>query len=264
MTDSMNTKRIIPCLDVKGGRVVKGVNFVDIRDVGDPVQCAVEYERQGADELVLLDITATVEGRDTMVDVVRKVAERISVPLAIGGGIRTTDDFRRLLDAGASKVAVNTAAVKNPGLIEEAARLFGKQSVVLAIDAKLVGTDPDTGAEKFNVFVSGGMEDTGIDLSTWARRGCELGAGEILLTSMDRDGTKCGFDLAMLRAVCDVCAASGVPVVASGGGGSLASFVEVFEETQADAALAASIFHFGEYTVGDVKRELQAHGIPVR
>ncbi|MDR3365203.1 MAG: imidazole glycerol phosphate synthase subunit HisF [Clostridiales Family XIII bacterium] len=257
----MLAKRIIPCLDVHAGRVVKGVNFVNIQDVGDPVECAVEYDRQGADEIVFLDITATFEERRTMADVVRLAAEKVFVPLTVGGGIRTVQNFREMLRAGADKVAVNSAAVKNPELIGEAAQIFGSQCVVLAIDAKLEGRDPDTGAEKYNVYVAGGRTGTGIDLIQWARRGYELGAGEILLTSMDTDGTKGGFDHAMLRAVC---AAVGIPVIASGGGGSLASFADVFEETPADAALAASIFHYGEYTVDDVKSELRARHIPVR
>ena len=253
----MLAKRIIPCLDVHEGRVVKGINFVNIRDVGDPVDCAVEYDRQGADEIVFLDITATFEERRTMVDVVRKTAEKVFVPLTVGGGIRTVEDFRTMLRAGADKVGVNSAAVGNPALIAEAAGIFGSQCVVLAIDAKR-----QEGPEnKWNVYVAGGREDTGIDLITWAKRGAELGAGEILLTSMDTDGTKAGFDHDMLSAVCDVV---GIPVIASGGGGSLASFADVFLETPADAALAASIFHYGEYTVDDVKAELRKFNIPVR
>ena len=257
MEEIMQMKRIIPCLDVDvhAGRVVKGVNFVDIKDIGDPVLCALEYERQGADELVFLDITATVEGRGTMVDVVRKVTEVVSVPLAVGGGIRTVDDFEVLLEAGAAKVGINSAAVKRPELIREAAEKFGSERVVLAVDGKFVADGIWT------VVVSGGQVDAGLDLIDWCRRGAELGAGEILLTSMDADGTKAGFDIGMLRAVCE---AVDIPVVASGGGGSLESFVEVFEETGADAALAASIFHFGEYTVGDVKEALKARGISVR
>ena len=281
----MLAKRIIPCLDVHAGRVVKGVNFVNIQDVGDPVLCAIEYDRQGADEIVFLDITATFEERRTMVDVVRKTAEKVFVPLTVGGGIREADDFRSMLRAGADKVAVNSAAVQNPELIREAAKIFGSQCVVLAIDAKRVAPkgdgsygpeepkgDGSYGADakdnkineaepEFNVYISGGRIDTGIDLISWARRGCELGAGEILLTSMDTDGTRGGFDHDMLRAVCAVV---DIPVIASGGGGSLASFADVFEETPADAALAASIFHYGEYTVWDVKRELRSRGIPVR
>ncbi|MDR0875315.1 MAG: imidazole glycerol phosphate synthase subunit HisF [Clostridiales Family XIII bacterium] len=284
----MLAKRIIPCLDVHAGRVVKGINFVNIRDVGDPVECAIEYDRQGADEIVFLDITATFEERRTMIDVVRKTAEKVFVPLTVGGGIRTVDDFRDMLRAGADKVAVNSAAVKNPDVIKEAAAIFGSQCVVLAVDAKYCGTidwipdqvrddmdstrddmdstrddmdgarDDDT---KYSVYVAGGREDTGIDLVTWAKQGAALGAGEILLTSMDTDGTKAGFDHAMLRAVCKVV---DIPVIASGGGGDLASFADVFLETPADAALAASIFHYGEYTVDDVKAELRRRQIPVR
>ncbi|MDR3305684.1 MAG: imidazole glycerol phosphate synthase subunit HisF [Clostridiales Family XIII bacterium] len=259
----MLAKRIIPCLDVHGGRVVKGINFINIRDVGDPVECAVEYDRQGADEIVFLDITATFEERRTMIDVVRKTAGKVFVPLTVGGGIRTIDDFRAMLRAGADKVAVNSAAVKNPGIIAEASRIFGSQCVVLAIDGKLVSgnTGGADGNEKYNVYVAGGRTDTGKDVVEWARRGMELGAGEILLTSMDTDGTKGGFDHAMLRAVCAAC---DIPVIASGGGGSLASFADVFDETPADAALAASIFHYGEYTVEDVKAELRRRNIPVR
>ena len=253
----MLAKRIIPCLDVHEGRVVKGINFVNIRDVGDPVECAVEYDRQGADEIVFLDITATFEERRTMVDVVRKTAEKVFVPLTVGGGIRTVEDFRDMLRAGADKVAVNSAAVGNPALIAEAAEIFGSQCVVLAIDARrMEGTE-----DRWHVYVAGGREDTGIDLISWVKRGAELGAGEILLTSMDTDGTKAGFDHAMLSAVCDVVE---VPVIASGGGGSLSSFTDLFLETPADAALAASIFHYGEYTVDDVKAELRKKNIPVR
>jgi len=257
----MLAKRIIPCLDVHAGRVVKGVNFVNIQDVGDPVECAVEYDRQGADEIVFLDITATFEERRTMVDVVRRTAEKVFVPLTVGGGIRTAEDFREMLRAGADKVAVNSAAVKNPQVIAEASRIFGSQCVVLAIDAKQAPEPTETLPSGYEVYVAGGRTPTGLDLVEWARRGQALGAGEILLTSMDTDGTKAGFDHAMLRAVC---AGAGIPVIASGGGGTLASFAEVFEQTPADAALAASIFHYGEYTVGDVKDELRNRGIPVR
>ena len=253
----MLAKRIIPCLDVDAGRVVKGINFINIRDVGDPVECAVEYNRQGADEIVFLDITATFEERRTMEDVVRRTAEKVFVPLTVGGGIRTTEDFRRMLRSGADKVAVNSAAVKNPELIADAARLFGSQCVVLAIDARACHGD----SPYWEVVIAGGRTPTGLDLIEWAKRGEALGAGEILLTSMDTDGTKQGFDLEMLRAVC---AAVDIPVIASGGGGSLASFTELFKETPADAALAASVFHYGEYTVGDVKDELRRHAIPVR
>jgi len=256
----MQAKRIIPCLDTINGRVVKGVNFVNIKDVGDPVEYAVEYGKQGADELVVLDITATVEDRGSMVEVVRKTAAKAIMPLTFGGGIRSVEDFRELFDAGADKISVNSAAVKNPALIKDAAAAFGSGRIVLAIDAKQVGIDEATGMEKYNVLVSGGGVDTGIDLISWAKEGEKLGAGEILLTSLDRDGTKAGFDLPMLKAVCD---AVDIPVVASGGGGNLDSFVELFQKTDVSAALAASIFHFGEYTVGDVKAALRANGIPV-
>jgi len=257
----MNEKRIIPCLDIHEGRVVKGIHFARIKDVGDPIVCAMEYERQGADELVLLDISATVEHRHTTVGLVREIAEKISLPLTVGGGIRTVDDFRELFDAGASRISVSTAAVRTPELLSDAAEAFGSDKVVLAIDAKSSGTDSLTGEEKYSVYVSGGAEDTGIDLAEWARKGAELGAGEILLTSIDRDGMKTGFDLDMLNAVC---AATDIPVTASGGGGDLTSFSSLFLETPVDAALAASIFHYGLYTVGDIKNELRAHGIKVR
>ena len=251
----MLAKRIIPCLDVHDGRVVKGINFVNIQDVGDPVECAIEYNRQGADEIVFLDITATYEERRTMIDVVKKTAENVFVPLTVGGGIRTIEDFRKMLRAGADKVAVNSAAVQNPSIIEEASKIFGSQCVVLAIDGK---ANSEGG---YNVFIAGGRSDTGKDLVEWAKLGEELGAGEILLTSMDTDGTKSGFDHDMLQAVCDVV---NIPVIASGGGGSLSSFTELFNETSADAALAASIFHYGEYTVSDVKEELRRNNISVR
>ena len=252
----MEAKRIIPCLDVRGGRVVKGVNFENTKDVGDPVLCAIEYDRQKADELVLLDIDATVEKRRTIIDVVRDAAGSISIPLSVGGGIRTIEDFRDILDAGAAKVAVNSAAVKNPELIRQAVEQFGSEHVVLAIDGKRPDAEADeyVQSKKFTVVVSGGRVDTGIDLVTWARYGAELGACEILLTSWDADGTKGGFDHDMINAVCEVVS---IPVIASGGGGSLASFVDLFLETDADAALAASVFHFGELSVGQVKEYLR-------
>ena len=231
----MLAKRIIPCLDVRDGKVVKGVNFVGIREVGDPVECAMEYDRQGADEICFLDITATYEGRRTMVDVVRKTAEHVFVPLTVGGGIRSVEDFREILRAGADKVSVNSAAVKNPELISQAAEIFGSQCVVAAIDAKR----DEKG--NFKVVVHGGRKDTGLDAVEWAKRCQELGAGEILLTSMDTDGCREGFDLELLRAVCSVVS---IPVIASGGCGRLEHFSQVFEETGADAALAASLFHF--------------------
>lgn len=251
----MLAKRIIPCLDVRDGKVVKGVNFVGIKEVGDPVECAIEYDRQGADEITFLDITATHEGRGTMVEVVRRTAANVFVPLTVGGGIRSVEDFRELLRAGADKVSVNSAAVRNPGLIREAADKFGSQCVVVAIDAR---RREDGG---YTVVVNGGRIDTGKDAVSWALECEKLGAGEILLTSMDTDGCKNGFDIEMLNTVT---AAVGIPVVASGGCGSLEHFSEVFEKTAADAALAASLFHFRELTVGQVKEHLAACGIPVR
>lgn len=251
----MLAKRIIPCLDVRDGKVVKGVNFVGIREVGDPVECAMEYDRQGADEICFLDITATHEGRSTMSDVVRKTAEHVFVPLTVGGGIRSVEDFREILRAGADKVSVNSAAVKNPALISQAAEIFGGQCVVVAIDAKRDGQG------NFHVVVHGGRKDTGLDAVEWAKKCQELGAGEILLTSMDTDGCKEGFDLELTRAVCD---AVTIPVIASGGCGRLEHFSQVFEETGADAALAASLFHFRELTVEEVKNHLAENNIPVR
>lgn len=251
----MLAKRIIPCLDVQDGKVVKGVNFVGIREVGDPVECAMEYDRQGADEICFLDITATHEGRRTMVDVVRKTAEHVFVPLTVGGGIGSVEDFREILRAGADKVSVNSAAVKNPELISQAAEIFGSQCVVAAIDSKR----DEKG--NFKVVVHGGRKDTGLDAVEWAKRCQELGAGEILLTSMDTDGCREGFDLELLRAVCSVVS---IPVIASGGCGRLEHFSQVFEETGADAALAASLFHFRELTVQEVKEHLAEHEIPVR
>jgi cyclase len=253
-------------LDVKDGKVVKGVNFLELKDVGDPVACAVEYNRQGADEVVFLDIMASHEARGTIIDVVERTAEKVFIPLTVGGGIRVADDFRDLLRAGADKVSINSAAVANPAVIEEASYRFGNQCVVIAIDGKRVGIDDDKdspryGKSKFHVFTEGGRRDAGLDVVRWAKKAESLGAGEILLTSMDTDGTKAGFDLEMLNAVCE---AVNIPVIASGGGGSLASFVEVFEKTGADAALAASIFHYGEYEVSDVKKALHAANVPVR
>lgn len=251
----MLAKRIIPCLDVKDGKVVKGINFIGIKEVGDPVECAVSYDKQGADEIVFLDITATHEGRGTMIDVVRNTAKNVFVPLTVGGGIRSVDDFRDLLLAGADKVSVNSAAIKNPQLIADAAEKFGNQCVVVAIDGKKISDG------KFHVYVNGGRIDTGLDVVEWALEAEALGAGEILLTSMDMDGVKKGFDLDMLNAVCN---AVKIPVIASGGCGTLAHFTEVFQKTGADAALAASIFHYGELTVGQVKQELKENNIPVR
>ena len=251
----MLAKRIIPCLDVRDGRVVKGVNFVNIRDAGDPVELAKYYSDQGADEIVFLDITATSDARDTVADVVERTAAQVFVPLTVGGGIRTLEDFQRLLRAGADKISVNSAAVARPELISEAAERFGSQCVVLAVDAR------SRGDGTWEVVVAGGRKPTGIDLLEWVKKGEALGAGEILLTSMDADGTKAGFDLAMTRAVTE---AVSIPVIASGGCGSLAHFAQVFEETGCDAALAASLFHFGELTVPQVKEYLTTRQIPVR
>lgn len=248
-------KRIIPCLDVNDGRVVKGTNFVDLRDAGDPVELAERYDAAGADELVFLDITATSEGRDTIVDLARRTAENVFIPFTIGGGIRSVGDARAVLGAGADKVSVNSAAVKRPDLIRELADMFGTQCVVLAIDAKRE-TDGSYG-----VYVAGGREPVGRDAIEWAREGTALGAGEILLTSMDRDGTRDGYDLELTAAVG---AAVGVPVIASGGVGELRHLAEGILEGRADAVLAASIFHYGQHTIQDAKRYLAGRGIPVR
>ncbi len=250
----MLAKRIIPCLDVTAGRVVKGVNFVNLRDAGDPVELADRYNQQGADEVVFLDITASSDERSTMVDVVFRTARRVFIPLTVGGGIRKVLDARRVLVAGADKVSVNTAAVHRPELITELSAEFGAQAVVLAIDARRHGSS-------WHVYVKGGREDTGIDAIEWAARGEKLGAGEILLTSMDTDGVQQGFDCELTRAVSR---ATRIPVIASGGGGKPEDFARVLVEGEADAALAASIFHFGTYTVDDLKRYLQAEGIPIR
>lgn len=254
----MLTKRIIPCLDVTDGRVVKGTNFVNLRDAGDPVDCAVEYNRQGADELVFLDITASSDERNTMVDVVRKTAERCFMPVTVGGGIRSVEDMRRMLLAGADKVGVNTAAVSNPSVVNEGSKAFGAQCIVVAIDAKRRGEAPEEGWE---VFTHGGRTPTGLDAVEWAREIFERGAGEILLTSMDADGTKAGYDLELTAAISD---AVEIPVIASGGAGTLDHMVDVLDRGKADAVLAASIFHFGEFTVSDVKAYLEEHGVPVR
>ena len=252
-------KRIIPCLDVDKGRVVKGVKFVGIRDAGDPVEIAKRYDEQGADELVFLDITASAEGRDTMAHVVEEVASQVFIPLTVGGGIRTPADIRRMLNAGADKVAINTAAVANPDLVREAADRFGAQCIVVAIDAKRVGGDDDK--PRWEVFTHGGRKATGLDAVKWARRMMDYGAGEILLTSMDRDGTRDGFDLALTRAVSE---AVSIPVIASGGVGNLDHLVVGIKEGAADAVLAASIFHFGQYTVAEAKHYLASQGIEVR
>ena len=252
----MLAKRIIPCLDVTGGRVVKGVNFVDLVDAGDPVEIAREYDAQGADELVFLDITASSDARDTMVDVVRRTAEQVFIPLTVGGGIRTAEDIRRMLLAGADKTSVNTAAIHRPELIREGAERFGSQCIVLAIDARRV-----PGENRWEVFSHGGRRNTGLDAVEWAVRGVELGAGEILLTSMDTDGTCSGYDCELTRAVST---AVNVPVIASGGAGTLEHLAEVLDRGKADAVLAASIFHFGTYTVPQAKEFLQSKNIPVR
>ena len=251
----MYAKRVIPCLDVKNGRVVKGVNFVNLRDAGDPVECAVAYDKKGADELVLLDITATHEGRGTMVDIVTRVAKSIFIPFTVGGGIRTTDDFKELLRAGADKISVNSAAVRNPDLINEAAQKFGSQCVVCAIDAK---RRAEGGWE---VYLNGGRLPTGIDAVEWAREAVSRGAGEILLTSMDCDGQKTGYDIELTKAVSEVV---GVPVIASGGAGALEHFYDALTVGKADAVLAASLFHFNEIPIADLKAYLQKQGIPVR
>ncbi len=251
----MLTKRVIPCLDVKDGRVVKGVRFVDLRDAGDPVEAALAYDAQGADELVFLDITASHEGRRTMLDVVRRTAEGIYMPLTVGGGIGSIEDVRQLLRAGADKVSLNTAAVQRPGLIREAAERFGSQCIVVAIDARR------RAARGWEVFTHGGRRPTGSDAVAWARGVVELGAGEILLTSMDRDGTKDGYDLELTRAVAD---AVTVPVIASGGAGALEHLWEGLVEGGADAVLAASIFHFGIHTIAEAKRFLHERGVEVR
>jgi imidazole glycerol-phosphate synthase subunit HisF len=251
----MLAKRIIPCLDVTGGRVVKGVNFINLRDAGDPVELANRYNQQGADELVFLDITASSDGRDIMAGVVLKTARKVFIPLAVGGGIRSIADARRILMSGADKVSVNTAAVRRPDLLTELSLEFGAQAVVLAIDARRRAP----GA--WNVYTRGGRDDEGIDAVEWAARGEQLGAGEILLTSMDTDGVQQGFDCELTRTVSR---ATHIPVIASGGAGSPDDFVRVFSEGEADAALAASIFHYGTYTVSDLKEQLDRHGIPVR
>ncbi|WP_205626688.1 imidazole glycerol phosphate synthase subunit HisF [Thauera humireducens] len=251
----MLAKRIIPCLDVSAGRVVKGVNFVELRDAGDPVEIARRYDEQGADELTFLDITASSDDRDIILHVVEQVAEQVFIPLTVGGGVRVVDDVRRLLNAGADKVSMNTAAVNNPQLVHDASSKVGSQCIVVAIDAK------QTAPGKWEVFTHGGRKNTGLDAIDWARKVESLGAGEILLTSMDRDGTKSGFDLALTRAVSD---AVRIPVIASGGVGTLEHLAEGVSEGRADAVLAASIFHFGQHTVREAKELMRARGIEVR
>ena len=258
----MLAKRIIPCLDVTGGRVVKGVNFVGLRDAGDPVEIAARYNEQGADELTFLDITATSDGRDMMLHIVEAVAAQVFIPLTVGGGVRTVDDVRRLLNAGADKVSFNSAAVANPQVIRDASRKYGAQCIVVAIDAKRRhGDDLQERGAGWDVYTHGGRNNTGLDAVDWARRMTQAGAGEILLTSMDRDGTKIGFDLELTRAVSD---AVSVPVIASGGVGALQHLSEGIRVGGADAVLAASIFHYGEFTVGEAKALMARDGISVR
>ena len=256
----MHCKRVIPCLDVDAGRVVKGVEFVDIRDAGDPVELAPHYDREGADELVFLDITATHEKRDTIVKLARRTADEVFVPFTIGGGIRSVEDAQAVLDAGADKVSINSAALARPELIDELAARFGAQCVVLAIDAKWRAHDGDSAMDGWDAFVAGGRTPAGRDVVEWAREGVERGAGEILLTSMDRDGTNEGYDLALTGAVSE---AVSVPVIASGGAGELEHLAEALR-AGADAALCASIFHYGQYTIAQAKAHLAAAGIPVR
>ena len=253
----MFAKRIIPCLDVKDGRVVKGVNFVNLIDAGDPVEAAKEYNRQGADELVFLDITATSDNRASMYDMIRRTAEQVFIPLTVGGGIRTVEDIRRMLNSGADKVSLNSAAVRDPELIRAGSERFGAQGIVRAIDARRVPGQ----SGRWEVYTHGGRRGTGIDVIEWAERGVKLGAGEILLTSMDADGTQNGYDCELTRAVVETV---GVPVIASGGAGNLEHLAQVFTEGKADAVLAASIFHFGTYTVPQAKEFLKERGISVR
>jgi cyclase len=252
-------KRIIPCLDVDNGRVVKGVNFVNIRDAGDPVEIAKRYDEQGADEITFLDITASSDNRETMVHVVEQVASQVFIPLTVGGGIRTEIDVRRMLNAGADKVSINTAAISNPEFVRVAAGRFGSQCIVVAIDAKAVHAPGQT--PRWEIFTHGGRKPTGIDAVEWARRMVDYGAGEILLTSMDRDGTRMGFDLELTRTISEVVS---VPIIASGGVGNLDHLVDGIIKGKADAVLAASIFHFAEYSIEEAKRYMQARGIEVR
>jgi imidazole glycerol-phosphate synthase subunit HisF len=251
----MLSKRIIPCLDVKGGRVVKGINFVNLRDAGDPVETAAVYSREGADELTFLDIAASVEARKTMLDVVKNTAERVFIPFTVGGGIRNLDDIRALLSSGADKVSLNTAAVERPDLIKEASEEFGSQCIVVAIDAK------KSSSSKWQVYTYGGRQPAGLDAVKWAKTAASLGAGEILLTSMDRDGTKDGYDLDLTRAIAE---AVNIPVIASGGAGNLEHLYEAFTKGRADAVLAASIFHYGEYSIKQAKEYLKTKNILMR
>ncbi len=273
------TKRVIPCLDVREGRVVKGIKFVDLRDAGDPVELAAAYDKAGADEIVFLDITASYEKRGTMVEVASRTAEQVFIPYTVGGGIRSLEDIRKLLSAGADKVSLNTAAVKNPDLVREASRRYGCQCIVVAIDAKRVAdsrwqmadsskrgmSEPSAisnqQSAKWEVYINGGRTPTGLDAVEWAKKVADLGAGEILLTSMDRDGTKDGYDIELTRAITD---AVNIPVIASGGAGKLEHFLEVIVEADADAVLAASLFHYGELTIRQVKEYLKDNGVPVK
>ncbi|MEJ8846517.1 imidazole glycerol phosphate synthase subunit HisF [Variovorax rhizosphaerae] len=265
----MLAKRIIPCLDVTGGRVVKGVNFLELRDAGDPVEIAARYNAQGADELTFLDITATSDGRDLILPIIEAVASQVFIPLTVGGGVRTVADVRRLLNAGADKTSFNSAAIADPSVIDAASHKYGAQCIVVAIDAKRrtaedevrIGTDGKAAGPGWDVYSHGGRKNTGLDAVRWAAEMARRGAGEILLTSMDRDGTKSGFDLALTRAVSD---AVGVPVIASGGVGNLDHLADGVQQGGADAVLAASIFHYGEHTVGEAKQRMAARGIPVR
>ena len=259
MVKIMLTKRIIPCLDVKDGRVVKGVNFVGLRDAGDPVEIAKRYDTQGADEITFLDITATSDNRDLILPIIESVADQVFIPLTVGGGVRTVADVRRLLNAGADKVGINSAAVTNPQLVADAANKYGSQCIVVAIDAKKVSQDGES--LRWEIFTHGGRTPTGIDAIEWAMKMNQLGAGEILLTSMDRDGTRSGFDLALTRAVSD---AVSIPVIASGGVGGLQDLADGILQGRADAVLAASIFHFGQHTVGEAKKLMSEQGIAIR
>ncbi|WP_429498468.1 imidazole glycerol phosphate synthase subunit HisF [Robbsia andropogonis] len=254
-------KRIIPCLDVNAGRVVKGVNFLELRDAGDPVEIARRYDAEGADELTFLDITASSDERGLILPIIEAVASQVFIPLTVGGGVRAVEDYRRLLNAGADKISVNSSAIANPQLVADAADKYGSQCIVVAIDAKRVSNEGVDAAPRWEVFTHGGRRATGLDAVAWAVKMAQLGAGEILLTSMDQDGTKRGFDLALTRAVSD---AVSVPVIASGGVGNLAHLAEGITEGHADAVLAASIFHYGEYSVGEAKRFMAERGIPVR
>ena len=251
----MYTKRIIPCLDVNNNRVVKGINFVNLKDAGDPVEVAKAYDKAGADELVFLDITASSDARKTVIDMVSRVAENVFIPFTVGGGIRTVDDFKEILRAGADKISVNSAAINNPNLVAEAADKFGSQCVVVAIDAK---RRPDGG---WNIYKNGGRVDVGIDAIEWAKKVCDLGAGEILLTSMDCDGTKAGYDIELTRAIAEQVS---IPVIASGGAGTMEHFYDAFVEGKAEAVLAASLFHYKEMEIRDLKKYLQGRDIPVR